>query len=68
MKFTYTGIRVRDMERSIDFYTEVMGMGLLFRERMKATGGEFAYLKGKSSAQRLELNWYPSDSPYYRDY
>jgi len=68
MKFTYTGIRVRDMDASIGFYTQVMGMKLMLRERMEATGGEFAQLNSPASAQRLELNWYPETSPYCTPY
>lgn len=68
MQFTYTGIRVRDIERSIEFYTKVMKMKLLFRAKMQATGGEFAHLKSLGSQQRLELNWYPRNSKYYCKY
>jgi lactoylglutathione lyase len=67
MKFTYTGIRVRDVKRSIDFYTRVMGMEVVLPPtKMKATGGLYAHLESKGSKQRLELNWYPES--YARDY
>lgn len=68
MKFIYTGIRVRDMEASIRFYTQTMGMKLLLREKMEATGGQFAELKSPGSPQRLELNWYPETSPFCTPY
>ena len=59
---TYTGIRVRDMDLSIDFYTEVFGTKLIHRRGMRATGGEYALLKSKGSAQRLELTDIPLTS------
>ena len=27
-KFVYTGVRVRDMDRAVDFFTRVLGMKL----------------------------------------
>src|SRR5437867_13194985 len=59
MKFTYTGIEVRDMDRAIAFYTKGMGMDLLDRHEIPATKGEVAALRSKGSEQILELNWYP---------
>ncbi len=62
--FTYTGIRVRDLERSIAFYTKVLGMRLVFRMRLRKTHGEVALLRSPRSRQRVELNWYEPDSKY----
>ena len=62
--FTYTGIRVRDLDRSIDFYTKVLGMRLVFRMRLRKTHGEVALLQGPRARQRLELNWYEPGSRY----
>lgn len=59
MGFRYTGIRVRDMDRSIDFYTRVLGMKIQFRMNIRETGGRIAILKSPRGSQRLELNWYP---------
>lgn len=59
MKFTYTGIEVRDMDRAIRFYTEGLGMDLLDRHEIPHTKGEVAALRSKGSEQLLELNWYP---------
>lgn len=59
MKFVYTGVEVRDMDRAIRFYTEGLGMELLDRHRIPATKGEVAGLRSKGSEQLLELNWYP---------
>ena len=59
MKFTYTGVEVRDLDRAIRFYTEGLGMDLLDRHEIPATKGEVAALRSKGSEQILELNWYP---------
>lgn len=40
--FAYTGIEVRDLERSIKFYTENLGMKLLRRSKIAETNGEIA--------------------------
>ena len=42
--FFYTGIIVRDLDRSIKFYTEVIGMKLVARIKNPYTNGEFAEL------------------------
>ena len=68
LSFTYTGIRVRDLERSIDFYTKVLGMRLVFRMNLRKTRGAVALLRSPRSRQRLELNWYEPGSLYARPY
>lgn len=67
MKFIYTGIRVRDVDRSVKFYTEIMEMEEVRRGTMK-DGGVWIQLKDKDSEQRLELNYYPSDKKYFEEY
>ena len=64
MPFTYTGVRVRDLERSLDFYTKVMRLKKIHRGRMKA-GGVFVQLRDPRSRQVLELNYYPKRAKYY---
>jgi len=67
MYFRYTGIRVRNLQRSLRFYTRVMGMKPKLRGKMDH-GGVWVELKGPNSAQRLELNYYPSDSRFYEKF
>jgi len=67
MKFKYVGIRVRDLQRSLDFYTKTMGMKIVDRGRMRA-GGIFIQLRNRGSQQMLELNYYPPDKKYYEEY
>jgi lactoylglutathione lyase len=67
MKFTYTGIRVKDLKRSIKFYTQTMNMKEVQRGKMRA-GGVFVQLKSETSPQVLELNYYPPGKKFYEDY
>ncbi|MDG7000991.1 MAG: VOC family protein [Nitrososphaerota archaeon] len=67
--FIYTGIRVKDMDESIAFYTRVLNMTIAEkRERTEPTKGEVVTLKSKLTNQLLELNWYASDSPYCSEF
>ncbi len=67
VRFKYTGIRVRDLKRSTEFYTQTMGLKVVERGKMKA-GGIFVSLKSKESPQLLELNYYPPEAKHYEDY
>lgn len=66
-RFRYTGIRVRDLQRSLDFYTRVMGMKVIGKGTMPH-GGRYVHLRTPRSPQRLELNWYPPGSRFYTAY
>jgi len=67
MQFIYTGIRVRDLKRSIKFYIEAMEMEEVRRGKMEA-GGIWVELKSKASNHPLELNYYPPGSKFYEKY
>jgi len=67
MQFIYTGIRVKDLKRSIKFYTETMEMEEIRRGKMEA-GGIWVELKSKESNHLLELNYYPTKSRFYEKY
>jgi len=66
-RFRYTGIRVRNLERSLAFYTEVFGMRVIGEGTMPH-GGRYVHLRTPGSQQRLELNWYPEGSRFYTPY
>lgn len=68
MGFAYTGIRVKDMDESIKFYTEMLGMKLFDRGRPSRTRGETAGLQSPGSEQILELNCYEEGSPFATPY
>jgi catechol 2,3-dioxygenase-like lactoylglutathione lyase family enzyme len=66
LRFLYTGIRVRDLERSVRFYR-----GLGFRVLLRGTmdhGGIFVHLQQPRSDRRIELNYYPKGSRFYTPY
>jgi len=67
MRYTlvYVGIQVRDMDRSISFYRDVLGMQVVRRQHVPETGGEWAELRSIGSKQMLELNWYPNASRFF---
>ncbi|MGA9839260.1 MAG: VOC family protein [Thermoplasmata archaeon] len=59
----YTGIRVRDLARSVRFYTEGLGLRTGPSGRM-AAGGLWQELSDPESGAVLELNFYPGEPPY----
>jgi lactoylglutathione lyase len=67
MSLVYVGLRVMDPERSVKFYTEGLGLKETGRGHM-SHGGLFIGLQDPNTMQQLELNWYPSDSPYNTPY
>lgn len=63
MTLRYVGIRVTDLDRSVAFY--VQGLGLVERGRGSMShGGQFVGLEDPTSQQALELNWYPPGHAY----
>ena len=70
MKFTfsYTGLRVRDLDATVRFFTQGLGMTETSRDKVAETGGVVAYLKSEGAEHPLELNWYPEGSPFATPY
>jgi len=66
-RFYYSGIRVRDLNKSLDFYTKALGMKVVGKGTMQH-GGKYVHLRGEGSRQTLELNWYPPGSRFYSEY
>ncbi len=62
-KFEYVGIRVKDLSKSIDFYTRLLEMKVVNRSRIEKTKGEIVNLQSEDGNFLLELNYYDSDSP-----
>ncbi|MCJ7608785.1 VOC family protein [Candidatus Bathyarchaeota archaeon] len=67
-KFQYVGIRVRDLEKSIGFYSGLLGMQVVGRSKMHETKGEVVSLESEKGGFNLELNHYDNDSPYNTPY
>ncbi len=62
-RFAYTGIRVRDLDGAIKFFTKYLGMRLRSRVKTNWTKGQFASLVSQGEKHWLEINWYADDSP-----
>ena len=69
MYLSYCGIRVRDLERSLKFYTEIFGLKEVARgDHRKYDAGIYVLLRDARSGQKLELNWYPEGSKHATPY
>ena len=57
--FSHTSIRTSNMDRSIDFYTRLMGLKLLSRTEIPQNNAEIAFLQDpEGKGARLELTFY----------
>lgn len=57
--FVHTSIRTSNMDRSIDFYTRVMGLKLLSKHEIEQTDAEIAFLQDpEGKGAKLELTYY----------
>jgi lactoylglutathione lyase len=66
--FAYVGIRVTNLQRSIDFYTKILGMSVSGRGKVEQTKGETVGLQSEKDGFILELNYYEQNSPYNTKY
>jgi lactoylglutathione lyase len=67
-KFTYVGIRVTNVQKSMDFYTKLLGMKVINRSKIEQTKGETIVLQSEEVGFVLELNYYEKDSPFNTKY
>jgi lactoylglutathione lyase len=67
MGLIYTSIRVKDMKRSVAFYTKQMGMKIVGR-RSWVPGEKVVMLLEKKSGQRLNLMYFSKSCMYYTPY
>lgn len=63
-KLSYTGIRVRDLENSVRFYTRLLDMEEICRTSFPETDGESVSLRNESPGPVLELNHYRDGSRF----
>lgn len=63
MGLIYVGLRVTDLDRSLRFYTEGLGLEAGARGKM-GHGGTFVGLKDPGTGARLELNYYPPENRF----
>lgn len=68
-RFIYTGIRVRDMEESLKFYTKILQMEIVDKlEKTEPTRGQVVTLRSRDSQQLLELNYYEQNTRFGTEY
>ncbi|HTT45466.1 MAG TPA: VOC family protein [Thermoplasmata archaeon] len=66
VRFLYSGIRVRDLPKSIKFY-RALGFRILGRGRM-GHGGEWVQMGFPGSRHWIELNYYPKGNRFYEPF
>jgi catechol 2,3-dioxygenase-like lactoylglutathione lyase family enzyme len=67
-KLTYTGIRVKDLNASVKFYTNVLGMKEVGRSTIDVAKGQVVNLVSEDGGHPLELNYYEKGSPFDTKY
>ena len=67
-KFIYTGIRVKDLEASVKFYTTLLGMKVRGRNTIDATKGTVVELVSEEGGFPIELNYYEKGSSFDTKY
>lgn len=63
VQFVYSGLRVRNLARSLRFYRK-LGFQVYRRGKM-GHGGEWVHLSYPGARQRVELNFYPRTNRYF---
>ena len=59
MVFVHTSIRTSDMDRSVDFYTRLLGLKLMGRHEIPQNNAEIAFLQDPDEkGAKLELTFY----------
>ncbi|MCI4372604.1 MAG: VOC family protein [Thermoplasmata archaeon] len=66
VRFMYSGIRVRDLVRSVRFYRS-LGFRVIKRGGF-SHGGRWVHLVFPGSTHRIELNFYPKGTPFYEPF
>lgn len=67
-RFIYTGIRVKNLDESVDFYCKLLGMNVIGRSEITATKGVVVSLESQTGGFQLELNYYHADSEFNSAY
>ena len=61
-KLLHTRYRVNDLERTVKFYTEVLGLAEIRRHK-SPRGSELVFLKVPGSEEQIEITCYPGSGP-----
>jgi lactoylglutathione lyase len=67
-KLVYTGIRVKDLDASVAFYTKMLGMIETGRSKIESADGEVVSLASEKGGHELELNYYSPGSRFDSSY
>jgi lactoylglutathione lyase len=63
--FVHASIRTSDMERSIDFYTRLLGLALVNRREIPQNNAEIAFLQDpQAKGATLELTYYRNQKKF----
>ncbi|HUA68098.1 MAG TPA: VOC family protein [Candidatus Saccharimonadales bacterium] len=61
-KLLHTRYRVNDLERTVKFYREVLGLQEVRRHK-SPRGSELAFLKAPDSEEEIEITYFPNGGP-----
>src|SRR5574337_1277510 len=67
-KHIYTGIRVKDLEASVKFYTTLIGMTVRDRNTIATAKGTVVELVSEEGGYPIELNYYEKGSRFDTTY
>ena len=63
MRFSHTSLTVGDLDRSIEFYTKVLGLEFERRRRIEENRATIAFVRDPSSGARIELTHWDDKGP-----
>jgi lactoylglutathione lyase len=58
MRYLHTSITVRDLDRSLRFYTGFLGLEFERRRKIPENHAEIAFVRDPESGARIELTWW----------
>lgn len=61
MKFSHTSVAVRDMEESLRFYTQALGLEFERRREIPENNAEIAFVRDPATGMRIELTWWKDE-------
>jgi lactoylglutathione lyase len=67
-KLTYTGVRVKNLDESVKFYTKFLGMMETGRSEIQESQGQTVQLVSEDDGPTLELNYYRKGSKFDTEY
>lgn len=67
MGLMYTSIRVKNIKKSVNFYTRALGLKVIGK-RSPMPGEQIVMLEDKETGQRLNLMWYAKSCRWYSPY